>query len=98
MVHDAGRGLDAPGPGDAGEDRGVGGLFAEGRFVSDAVLDDHEGGGGGNDRLEGCGYGVLVDGFVGADDVVVGLGRGFGEGSNDWEVLVKSSQEMEELG
>jgi hypothetical protein len=72
LDHTRGR-LSCPDPGHAADD-GVGGVAgAKGIFIPDAVLNDHDGGGGTDGGGEGVGDDVIeLEGFVGADDEVVG--------------------------
>lgn len=85
VLYHARRGLRRPDPGHAADD-GVGRIAGTERvFIPDAILDDHNGGGGTDGGREGVGNHVVeLEGFVGADDVVVGLG-GLGGGFEDFE-------------
>ena len=84
MLDHAGAGLRGTNPGYTADD-GVGGVAgAEGIFITDAILDDHDGGVGADRGRKGVGDDVVeLECFVGADDVGVG-GGGFGGCFEDW--------------
>ena len=95
VADQAGFSLSGADPDDGAEEGVVGEGEAEGVFVADAVLGQDEGGlVVSRGAVEARGNSGLVDGFVGADNVIKGL-AGFGWMFVDFLLMSKISQEKE---
>ena len=87
MLNHTRGGLLGTNPGHAANDSVGGVAGAEGIFIPDAILDDHDGGGGADGGREGIRDDVVeLECFVRADDVGVG-GGGFGGCFEDCEAV-----------